>query len=36
VNESGKDDIQFIVARENPMKPFQAPERPLNLIALFV
>jgi hypothetical protein len=36
VNESGKDGIGFIVARENPTKPFQAPERPPNLIALFV
>jgi hypothetical protein len=36
VNESGKDGIKFIVARENPTELFQAPERPLNLISLFV
>jgi hypothetical protein len=36
MNESGKDGTEFIVARENPTKLFQAPERPLNLISLLV
>ena len=36
VDKSQKDNIKFIIARENTAKALDAAKKPLNLIALFV
>ena len=36
INKGKEDNIQLVIARENTAEAFDAAEKPLNLIALFV